>query len=281
MCRFSRQDAFLQYNKAVQRPERRCSLEEASSEVYAFSGGIRNGGSSFGCKPCVRLVYLPAGIAGIGSEAPEVLMFTRLSDRITESFVQTQTIPNTDREIYRCGVQLLLEYIVSIAATLAIGILCGMFWQSAVFTAAYMLLRHCAGGYHAETPFRCSIISALLIAAALQAIRYLPCTLVFCCPVLLVSTVLIVCLSPVETKNKPFDATERRVFRCRARRMAVLEAGVALLLLLLHLDRLAACLIVAIAVMSVMLLVGILKNLLCNDSETDVPPRSEAPGETE
>ncbi|MBR5405161.1 MAG: accessory gene regulator B family protein [Oscillospiraceae bacterium] len=203
-------------------------------------------------------------------------MFSRLTDRITDSFVQTHTIPQADREIYRCGVQQLLQYITSFAATLIIGILCGMLWQCAVFAAAYMLLRHCCGGFHAKTPFRCYLFSAVLIAAAMQLIRLLSGTRLGCGTAVVISAVCILLFAPVGSQNKPLDGTERTVFHRRACLVMAAESAAAFGLMLAGMDRLSACFAAALAVMCSMLLLGMAKNKCTNYHDITSAPRSEA-----
>lgn len=203
-------------------------------------------------------------------------MLNKLTNHITDSFVQTHTIPQADREIYRCGVQQLLQYTMSFAATLLIGILCGMFWQCLVFTVAYMLLRHSAGGYHAKTPLRCYLFSAVLIAAALRMIRILSGSMLGCGIAVPVSAVIIILFAPVGSQNKPLDETECAVFHRRARWVTTVESAAAFGLMLTGFHRLCACLTVALTVMSGMLLLGMVKNKCTNYCCITTAPRSEA-----
>lgn len=202
-------------------------------------------------------------------------MFAKLSDRIADAFVQSQTIPREDREIYRCGVQQLLRYTVSFAATLIIGLLFGMLRQCALFMAAYVPLRHSAGGFHAKTPLRCSLFSAVLTVAALGLIRLLSGTAEGCAVTLLLSDVCILLLAPVGSENKPLDETERRVFRRRARVMTALLTAAAFGMMLFHWIWPSACLAAASAVLSAMLILGTVKNKLSNHHRTLLESRSQ------
>ena len=202
-------------------------------------------------------------------------MFARLSDRIADAFVQTHIIPQEDREVYRCGVQQLLRYLVSFAATLIIGILCGMLWQCAVFMAGYVPLRHSAGGFHAKTPLRCSLFSAVLTVAALLLIRFLSGTAAGCAVTLLLSAVCILLLAPVGSENKPLDETERRIFRRRTRVMTALLTAAAFGMMLMHMTGLCACLATASAVLSAMLMLGTVKNKRSNQHSIPLESRSQ------
>ncbi|MBQ8010486.1 MAG: accessory gene regulator B family protein, partial [Oscillospiraceae bacterium] len=101
-------------------------------------------------------------------------MFYKLSERIVDGFEKQRVILSEDKEIYRYGVQQGLNLAFNFLTTLVIGAVCGMFWESVLFMAAYMPLRSFAGGYHAKTHLRCYLYSIVMITAVLLVIRFLP-----------------------------------------------------------------------------------------------------------
>lgn len=93
-------------------------------------------------------------------------MFYRISEQITNDFERLNVIRSEDREIYRYGVQQGLNLLLNLLTTAVIGILCGMFWESVVYIAAYMPLRRYAGGFHSKTHTRCYVCSVVMITLA-------------------------------------------------------------------------------------------------------------------
>lgn len=193
-------------------------------------------------------------------------MFAKFSECITQSLIDNQIIESEERELYRYGIQQGLTIVLNLVTTLLIGLLCDMIWQSIVFTVAYIPLRSFAGGYHAKTPTRCYIFSIALMFAVLLAMKLVPFTVFICGIMLSVSGVIILWLSPVEDRNKPLDAVERRVYRQRALLIWTFELAITVICLWLQIMPLAICLTATLTVMAVMLLLGQLKNVATGHS---------------
>lgn len=183
-------------------------------------------------------------------------MFAKVAERITDILEQNKTIQGENREIYCYGIQQGFVVLLNIATTLLIGMICHMLWQSIVFTAAYIPLRSFAGGYHAKTPNRCYVSSIVLMFAVLLAMKYTSLTNFICSIIVLISSVLIVLLAPVENRNKPLDHTEQRVYRNRTLVIWASELIVTIVCFILHMMPLAVCMTFALAVMAVMLILG-------------------------
>lgn len=189
-------------------------------------------------------------------------MFAKLSECITQSLIDNQIIESEERELYRYGIQEGLTIVLNLVTTLLIGLLCDMIWQSIVFTVAYIPLRSFAGGYHAKTTIGCYIFSIVLITAVLLTMKLLPISSFVCCIMLLCSGVCIFVLAPVENHNKPLDDVELTVYGRRTRWITVLEIMLALLCGGLGLQDILMCLSVSLVIMSVMLILGAIKNEL-------------------
>ncbi len=193
-------------------------------------------------------------------------MFCRVSQQLTQFLVDSNTIKDEDREIYRYGIQQGLTIILNLVTTLLIGLVCDMIWQSIVFTAAYIPLRSFAGGYHAKTPTKCYIFSIVLMLAVLLAMKLVPFTVFICSIMLSVSGVIILLLAPVEAHNKPLDKAEQKVYRKRSLLIWIFELAITVVCLWLQIMPLAICLTATLTVMAVMLLLGQLKNVATGHS---------------
>lgn len=187
-------------------------------------------------------------------------MFRGVSQQLTQSLIDNNTIKDEEREIYRYGIEQGLTIILNFVTTLLIGLVCGMVWQSVVFTTAYIPLRSFAGGYHAKTPTKCYIFSIVLMFAVLLAMKLVPFTIFICSVMLFVSSVVFLFLSPVEERNKPLDKTEQMVYRKRALLIWISELMLTGACLCFQIMPLAICLTMALTVMAVMLILGQLKN---------------------
>lgn len=140
-------------------------------------------------------------------------MFAKIAEQITESMEDNHIIEHDDRELYVYGFNQGLNILLNLITTLVVGLLFGNVLELAIFIAAYIPLRSFAGGYHAKTPVRCYIVSIILILAFSLVIKYVHFTIFICSIVIVVSSAVILCLSPVEDKHKPFDGREQAVYR--------------------------------------------------------------------
>lgn len=143
-------------------------------------------------------------------------MFEKISCKITDSFEQSKTISNSERELYQYGLRQIFITILNIVTTLLIGFLMGMIAQAIIFTAAYIPIRIYAGGFHASTPVRCWAISAIMLTLVLFILKltsnnFFP----QLSAVSLIACIVIILLSPVEDMNKPLDDKEHRVYHFR------------------------------------------------------------------
>jgi len=195
-------------------------------------------------------------------------MFVRISERITKQLEENNVFSPEDRELYRYGIQQGFVILLNLATTVLIGLFCGMLWQSLLFMGAYIPLRSYAGGYHEKTPMRCYVFSIVLIFTVLLVMKHVSFSSFICGIMLLVSSAVILLLSPVEDCNKPLDAAEQRVYRQRALLIWVSELAITVTCLWLQILSLAICLTATLTVMAVMLLLGQLKNTFYNKYET-------------
>ena len=196
-------------------------------------------------------------------------MFYKLSERITDEFEKQRVIVSEDKEIYRYGVQQGLNLAFNLLTTLVIGAVCGMFWESILFMAAYMPLRSFAGGYHAKTHLRCYLYSIVMITVVLLIIRFLPVGRIIYSCLMLVGGIVIFLLAPVEDKNKPLDDEEQRVYCIRTRVILVLEGSVLLVSILLQFKPFHSAISLAIFCLGVLVLVGKVKNMILHKNSVD------------
>lgn len=140
-------------------------------------------------------------------------IFARLSHKIGNNLVRSNVIKEEDAEIYIYGINQIFVSVLNVSSALIIGLIFDMFLESVIFMAAYIPLRSFAGGYHAKTPVRCYFTSLILIFVVLLFCKYVPFNLLLYGGMLLVSSVAIAFLCPVQDNNKPLDCVECRRYK--------------------------------------------------------------------
>ena len=186
-------------------------------------------------------------------------LFAKLAHKIGNNLVNSQIIKAEDIEIYIYGINQILVSILNIASALILGAIFGVFYEIAVFMAAYIPIRTFAGGYHAKTPLRCYVFSMIMLVVVSIGLRY------FCVAdgvyyvILGISIFVILILSPIEDKNKPLNEIEHRIYKKKTTIIVVVELVIYLIFKFVKLDNLSEAIIYSFAVLSIMFIVGKIK----------------------
>ena len=188
-------------------------------------------------------------------------MFNSLANRIAQLFVKQGIISEADKELYRFGFNQFLTIIFNVVTTLIIGCAFHMVISSVIFLIVYVPLRSYAGGYHANTPWRCYVLSTLVIALVLIILKYFTNLLVCYAIVLIAGTILCLLLSPVSDQNKPFDDTEQKVFKKVSHMILIIEIILSIIAFFVYLN-LFKIISLAVFIEGIMLVLGKLKNFL-------------------
>lgn len=177
---------------------------------------------------------------------------------IVNGLIKRGLMRESELELYRFGINRLLLFFINIATTVVIGILCGMIWQSVIFSSAYIPLRRYAGGYHAKTPQMCYILSTLLIFGVLQVLKYFPNNELLIVLITVLSGMIIFIKAPIESVNKPLNKVEKTVFKKHTRIILLIEIFIIILCLLTFWNiaaRIAACVTMAVLCSAMMVLI--------------------------
>lgn len=130
--------------------------------------------------------------------------------------------------MYQFGVVHLLYQVFFCGFALAAGLLLKVFPETVLFLLAFFSLRPYAGGWHASTRGKCTLISYGIVAIALLAFRWMPEAVLF--PVTigqaLIGAAVIWRWAPMENPNKPLDAEEVAHYRRYARMITGLLTAV-------------------------------------------------------
>lgn len=189
-------------------------------------------------------------------------MFAKIAERITENMEDNHIIKHDDRELYIYGFNQGLNILLNLITTLVVGLLFRNILELAIFIAAYIPLRSFAGGYHAKTPLRCYIYSIIMIILVSVGMKYLLFVDMVYYVILAISALIIFVLSPAEDKNKPLDKIELKVYRKRTSLILLVELIICILSNVIDLRTVFISIIYNLAVMSVIILLGMLKSKL-------------------
>ena len=186
----------------------------------------------------------------------------KILDAIMEKLLSGGYVREDETEIVRFGLELNIMKLFISAGMLIAAMIFGCIPSALVFMAVYPPLRSCCGGYHATTRTVCFVLSMAVMSIVNAAVRLLPEKVLFvsAAAASIAGIILIILFAPVDTVSKPFDDTERRVFRRRSLAAAAISALLLAILAFSGSYRLMSAASMAVFFTGIMLIAGIFSN---------------------
>ena len=192
-------------------------------------------------------------------------MYARIAQKLSTYYIRKKYIQESDREIYEYSFEVLISFISNLILIIVLSLIFKIFTPSIFYIISFLPLRRMAGGYHANTHFRCTItlLCVYLVFAAL--IKIIPCNyyLYVSIPLVIIASVIILILVPVEDHNNPLSDKERKKLRRRVCIILPVMLIITGLLISFHTTRrYGLSFVLGIASVSGSLVAGYIKNLL-------------------
>jgi len=184
-----------------------------------------------------------------------------MSEKFADKLAKMQLISIGDKEIYSYGFKQGILLLLNAITVIVVGLIFNMVWQTIIFMVAYSFIRGYAGGYHAKTPFICYLFSIVMIIVVLWLIKSIPWNGFICFIIVLVSSILIFKLAPVEDSNKPLDQKEKVIFKKQVNTNLSILIGCILFFWLIGGDQISIIIAVGIFMVAIMLAFGKIKNV--------------------
>lgn len=189
-------------------------------------------------------------------------MISSAANNITNYLICEKVIKDDDREIYQYGFEQVFSSLLNIATMLLLGIILGKIYQSLVLILSFMALRLYSGGYHANTPLHCYLLTVMSISAALSIMKFITIDRFICLGLLVLSSFVILLLSPIGSKNKPLDEIEKIIYRKKTIIVWSVETCVAIVFIILDITEIHIAITLAQVIISIALIFG---NLQCGN----------------
>jgi len=180
---------------------------------------------------------------------------------IVDYLIKNDVIIKEDREIYEYGTEQILFNTINLIVILIIGLSFNALLEIVTFIIPYILLRGYAGGYHAETKLKCFVYSIMMIIIVVMTNKIFEFNELYYL-VVLISSITIIKLGPVETDTKPLDDTEIKVYEKKMRNILFGELFVLSLVFTLQITVISLNVSLSIIVVSFMLLIGKRDNII-------------------
>lgn len=132
-----------------------------------------------------------------------------MSEKIADWLIRQKAISADERELYAYAVHCLFSLIYLLVFALVIGAFLGMPIEAVAMIIPFIVVRKFSGGYHADSFYKCLIISSIVIVTMLQISKYINNNMFFNV-IYIGSSILLMIFSPIDSANKRLDNDDKR-----------------------------------------------------------------------
>jgi len=180
------------------------------------------------------------------------MMFSR---KLAESMAKSRVIDRDEVDVYCFGIQIVTETIFSFMVFLMIALLFHCVIETTVFMLAFALLRQYAGGFHADKFISCLLISCGVITVFCIVIHLLDIIVYFIGALAIISLIVILLLSPVDSKYKPISNSDKKKYKRKLVITLFIEI-ITTAVIVLYSVHFALCILSSWIVLSGLLIIG-------------------------
>ncbi len=142
-------------------------------------------------------------------------MLNKLGKRLTNTLINNNQIDESERCLYEYGFFILLSNVIYVTITLILGSVFNIIIESMAFYIAFSLIRRYAGGFHASSEMKCTLITTTSIFLCLLCTKLCEINNIQM-PILIptmIAAISIFVLCPLDTPEKPLTKEEYKYFR--------------------------------------------------------------------
>lgn len=191
-------------------------------------------------------------------------MFHGISEQIILYAVKNNAIDKEKAAEYIYGLELSLSVLSSYLSVIIIGAVMGMLWQSMLFLFLFVSIRRFAGGFHFKSQVMCYLCTCIICTVAFSIIKYSLNNILSCTVVMVLSTLVLLVISPIPAIEKPLDDKEKIIYG-RVSRIILVIISVAYAVLYfiqnVYISKIVAVSILTVAILAIC---GKIKYELCS-----------------
>lgn len=189
-----------------------------------------------------------------------VTLLNYLSEFIADFYIKRGIIKSERKELYKAGIELVLNEILTFSLVLILAGLLSSFICGIIFLVTFCFTRVYSGGYHARTTFVCRTSMLLTFTLAL-GISYCMrgSTIVTNLVILIVSGVILFPIIPVKHPNKELSDTQKKEGKIKGICLYILFSLVSLTLFMFH-QQYSVMIALSLAAVTALAIIGIFTN---------------------
>lgn len=151
-------------------------------------------------------------------------MISKLSNRITRNLLKRNVISDEEKELYDYGLFMMISYIAYFLISMLFGVVLKIPFSALIFYISFCLVRNYAGGVHANSEIKCTVLTTVSIFISEILIKifidYNLVTIAFI--ILIVSSICLCVLKPVSTSQKEISQQQKIYFHKKVIMLVVL-----------------------------------------------------------
>ena len=186
-------------------------------------------------------------------------MINTLSDSIAGFLISMGIISDDDRELYSYAAYNIIFKAVPIIVLFILSICMDKIIENAIIVLVFLSIRKYAGGFHFNKPALCLFGSSVVMAVLLVLSDRIYTSLLMYA-VLLISVIIIVCLSPLDSDKRKLDDTEIKEYKIKAVIVLLVILALYTLLCVCHKIIYSNCVFLAIELVLCLQLLEVIKN---------------------
>lgn len=189
-------------------------------------------------------------------------MISKASVLLTKQLTKKGFIMQEEQDLYEYAFFMIVSYLLFFFISILVGLIVGIPLESVLFFCAFSVIRNHAGGIHASTEAKCTVITTILIISCLITlklmIRYSLCELSIA--LMLVAIFCFSFIKPVDNSNKKLSKAERNNQHKKVIILSTAYLIVFFVAFLIKKQSIAFSLSVSMILAAVLLVAGKLKN---------------------
>lgn len=181
-----------------------------------------------------------------------------ISESIVEWLIKWKMVLREDKELYEYAVYSFILSILPMLIVMIMGMIMGRFTESIVMIIPFMFIRKFSGGIHVKYLLVCVVISCSILFFCVYMIRYINygigLNIITIC-----SIISLMILSPVDSKNRQLDGSEKIKYKKIARIWTGIFGSIYFLLLFWNNKTYAVCVAEGIVLTAVLQMLCLLE----------------------
>lgn len=196
-------------------------------------------------------------------------MINSLSQLLAKHLYKTSIITESDMELYAYGFFVLISRILFLIISVIFGMIFNIIIESILFYFLFCCIRSYAGGIHAPTELSCTIFTTISLFLSVSGIKlmlnYGDQKIAYA--VYFISFIIIIILSPLDTKEKPLNSNEKKCFKVKTYAVLIVIILISITAVIFSKTNIFYSSLMSIVLESMLLVSGKIKNVIVDNTK--------------